>query len=370
MASIWDEVRRDVPAANRYVYLNAASASPVLRSVRATVDRHYADFEAGGDLLWDTWLEQTEVVRAKVAAFVGADAAEIAFVPNTSVGINFVVDLIGASGPVITDTLEFPTMTLPWMHRGIEVQFVEADGGIVTPESFAASTETARTIVISHVQFSNGCRQNLEAFGALKGDRWLVVGGSQSAGVFPVDVRRQRLDAFVASGHKWLCAGYGAGFLFTNRDLLRDFSPRTMGWLSVEEPFGFDNRDYALRSDSRRVEMGCPPFAGIFALGAAIDYWSAIGVDRIEARVLALNTYLTDALARAGVEVLSPLGEHRSGETLVRLTDPPRAVQFLRDRDVLVTEKPQGIRIATHVYNNEADIDAAIVAIKDYVRSV
>ncbi|MFN8060928.1 MAG: aminotransferase class V-fold PLP-dependent enzyme [Vicinamibacterales bacterium] len=367
MASIWDDVRLDVPAATRHVYLNAASASPVLRPVRAAVDRHYAEMEADGDLAWERWLERAEAARAKVAAFVGADPAEIAFVPNTSTGINFVIDLIGPCGPIVTDTLEFPTMTLPWIHRGVDVQFVEPDRGVIVPEMFAPSATTARTIVLSHVQFSNGCRQDLEAFGATKGDRWLVVGGSQSTGVFPVDVRRQRLDAFVASGHKWLCAGYGAGFLYTSRDLLRAFRPRTMGWLSVEHPFGFDIRRYTLLPDSRRLEMGCPPFAGIFALGAAVEYWSAIGVDRLAERVLALNTHLTDALARVGVDVLSPLGVHRSGETLVRLAEPARAVQFLRERNVFVSEKPEGVRIATHVYNTEADIDAAAAAISAYV---
>ena len=65
-------------------------------------------------------------------------------------------------------------------------------------------------------------------------------------------------------------------------------------------------------------------------------------------------------------EVLSPGDEHRSGETLVRLPDPPRALAFLQERHIHVTEKPEGLRISTHFYNTEAEIDACVDALVEY----
>jgi selenocysteine lyase/cysteine desulfurase len=109
--------------------------------------------------------------------------------------------------------------------------------------------------------------------------------------------------------------------------------------------------------------MGCPPFAAIFALGAAVDYLSAIGMAAIGERVLALNTQLTEGLRKAGIEVLSPLGEFRSGETLCAVPDPPRIAALLRERRIHVTEKREGLRIATHFYNDEEDVDACIAAL-------
>ncbi|HEY6548770.1 MAG TPA: hypothetical protein VI589_12735, partial [Vicinamibacteria bacterium] len=73
-----------------------------------------------------------------------------------------------------------------------------------------------------------------------------------------------------------------------------------------------------------------------------------------------LNMYLTSRLQRRDFEVLSPGGDHRSGETLVAVKDPKRAHFFLAERRVLVTEKPEGLRIATHFYNNERDVDACV----------
>jgi cysteine desulfurase/selenocysteine lyase len=187
--------------------------------------------------------------------------------------------------------------------------------------------------------------------------------GSQSAGAFPVNLRRAGIDAFATAGHKWMCAGYGAGFAVIGRELLARRPPRAIGWFSVENPYGFDNRHYRLRPDAARNEIGCPPFAQIFALGAAVDYLSAIGVDAIAERVLALNSYLTDRLREAGIEVLSPGGSFRSGETLCAVPDPPRTARVLRRRRIHVTEKPQGLRIATHFYNDESDVDACVAAL-------
>ena len=90
----WDEVRKDFPALERHVYLNAAAASPTPRPVGEAVARFYRELEQGGDLHWDDWLAGCEAARESVARLIGAEADEIAFVPNTSAGINLIADLL------------------------------------------------------------------------------------------------------------------------------------------------------------------------------------------------------------------------------------------------------------------------------------
>jgi selenocysteine lyase/cysteine desulfurase len=185
-------------------------------------------------------------------------------------------------------------------------------------------------------------------------------------GAFPVDVRRSRIDALATAGHKWLCAGYGAGFCYIRRGLIESRPPRAIGWMSGPRPFDFDNRRAETVPTNARSEMGCPPFAQILALGAAVEYLAGIGIDRIAERVLALNECLTDGLERESFEILSPGGPHRSGETLVRLPDPHRAHGFLQERKILVTPKPEGLRISTHFYNDERDVETCIDALVEY----
>jgi selenocysteine lyase/cysteine desulfurase len=181
-----------------------------------------------------------------------------------------------------------------------------------------------------------------------------------------VDVRASGIDALASAGHKWLCAGYGAGLCYVSRKLIADRPPRAVGWLSGEDPYAFDNRRLSLLKSNARTELGCPPFGPIFALGAAVDYLAGIGIEQIAERVLTLNMYLTTRLARESFEVLSPGGDHRSGETLVRVPQPDEAHAHLHARGVYVTKKPEGVRISTHFYNDEREVDACVAALVEH----
>jgi selenocysteine lyase/cysteine desulfurase len=367
MATIWSELRQDFPALKNYVYLNAAAASPTPKTVREAVTQFYRELEEAGDSCWDEWLARVEEVRAKLARFINAEPEEIAFVPNASTGMNLIADLLDNDGPVLANEQEFPTVTLPWIHRGIPVHFTPTVEGVVRLESFdLANSPRAATIAVSHVQYSNGCRQDLKAFGSIKSQRNLVIAGSQGIGAFPVDVRDARIDALTASGHLWICGGYGAGFVYVKRKLISQRPPKAIGWRSVRQPYDFDNRNCDVVTAARRVEMGCPDLGPIFALGAAIHYIMGIGVDLVAERILALNMYLTLQLEREGFETLSPGGEYRSGQTLCAVAKPQVAAEFLKENGIIVTTKPQGVRISTHFYNNEEDIEACVRGLKAF----
>lgn len=366
MSRDWKDVRQDFPGTANRVYLNAASGSLTPRAVRDAVERYHREMEDDGDDHWDLWVAQMEVVRERVARFIGAQADEIAFVTNSSEGLNILADLVAGDGPVLSDELEFPTVTLPFVHRGCTMHFIPAIEGELRLEMFEEpNSPRAATVLVSHVQYSNGFRIDLEALGEMKGRRNLLVCASQSLGAFTLDVRKAKVDGLACAGHKWMAAGYGAGFVYVSRDLLKR-APRTLGWRSVRDPFAFNNRAGAPVPAARRYELGCPAFPGIFALGAAVSYLEMVGPERIQARVLQLNTALTSALRHENFESLSPSGSGRSGQTLVALPKPADAVAFLRSRNILVTEKPEGIRVATHVYNNEDDIERLIAALKEY----
>ena len=126
------------------------------------------------------------------------------------------------------------------------------------------------------------------------------------------------------------------------------------------------NDEIHLRHDAAaRTELGCPHFAGMFALGASLELMLEIGINHIQERALAMNRYLTEGLAAAGQKILSPIDDEsaRSAETLVEVPDPPAVVARLSAQGVVVTEKPQGIRVATDFFNDEGDIDRLIDAL-------
>lgn len=365
----WDLIRKRFPVTERLAYLNTAAAGPVSRASQEAATNYYEMMMRDGDVHWNHWLKEREVVRKKIAQLINAGPDEIGFTTNTSSGMNVIVDALEDRGEVISCRLEFPVTTLPWMNRRIPVHLVSAVAGEIRVEDVqrAMTTDTG-VIALSHVQFSNGFRINPEEVSRIKGRHALVINAAQSAGAFQIDVKRMGIDALCAPGHKWMLAGYGSGFVYLSRELLQQTHARTLGWLSVEEPFAMRNDELRLRHDaSARVEIGCPHFAGIFSLGASVDLITEIGIANIQARVLELNRYLTSRLMESGWNILSPPGSDgmRSGETLIEVERSSEVMRHLLEKGILVTEKPEGIRVATHLFNNEDEIERLITGLNE-----
>jgi selenocysteine lyase/cysteine desulfurase len=365
----WNEIRKHFPVTERLAYLNSAAAGPVSRASQQAAAGYYEKMMSDGDVHWNRWLADREAIRQKVAKFINAAPEEIAFTTNTSSGMNVIVDALEDRGEVISSELEFPVTTLPWMHRRLPVHLLPAIDGEVKIESIKnAMSHQTGVIALSHVQFSNGFRVDPETLGTIKGRHALVINASQSLGAFEIDVKRMRIDALCATGHKWMLSGYGSGFVYLSRELLDQTLPRSIGWLSVEHPFEMRNDEFRPRHDTAaRVELGCPHFAGIFSLGASVDLMIEVGAANIQARVLDLNRLLTSRLTEQGWNVLSPLQNEtaRSGETLVKVEQSGEAARRLFRRGIVVTEKPEGLRIATHFFNNEEDVERLVGALGD-----
>jgi cysteine desulfurase / selenocysteine lyase len=354
----WADVRAKFPVTSRSVYLNTAAAGPLAESTAKAGALYYEQMRNDGDVHWDAWLARCEEVRKQAAKFINAEPEEIGFTTNTSSGMSLIVDALEKHGEVISCDLEFPVTTIPWMHRRVPVHLVKSVDGVVRPEDLRAAMNTRTGIIsMSYVQFSNGFRSDLEELASIKGNHAFVVNASQAAGVFEIDVKRMKIDALCATGHKWMRSGYGSGFVYISKELQAASRQRTIGWLSVQDPYGMRNDEVHLRPDmASRAEIGCLHFAGVFALGASIELMQSIGIENIQARALELNRMLTSRLED---RVLSPLGEElfRSAETLVAADDPAKIVNYLAQHNILVTEKPQGFRVSTDFFNNEDDVD-------------
>lgn len=366
----WDDIRKQFPVTENSTYLNSAAAGPLSRATMAAATEYYQQMMNDGDIHWDEWLEKREDVRRKVAAFINAEPDEIALTTNTSSGMNVIIDALETHGEVISCDLEFPVSTLPWMNRRIPVHLVQSVGGAIGIDDVREAMNFRTGIIcMSHGQYSSGFRIDLEELGNAKGGHALVVNAAQSAGVFEIDVKRMKIDALSATGHKWMLSGYGSGFVYLSRELQERSKPRAIGWLSVEDPYGDRNNEIHLRHDAAaRAELGCPHFAGMFALGASVDLMTGIGTRNIEERALELNRFLTARLIESGWKVLSPIAAERmrSAETLVEVDDPAGVVAQLAEQKIIVTKKPQGIRVATHFFNSEADVERLIEGLCRY----
>jgi cysteine desulfurase / selenocysteine lyase len=333
--------------------------------------QYYAELGGFADFSWNRWLKRREDARNRVAEWLHASPDEIAFTSSTSHGMNLIAELIAHKGTVLTNTLEFPATTIPWIHRKAKIKFLKPVAGIVSTDQIKRNlTRKVKTIAVSLVQYQNGCRQDLEAIGRAKGNRFFVVNASQGFGYLPIHVRRARIDFLATNCYKWMLAGYGSGILYVNRKWLKKFKPRSAGWRSVVDPEGFDNRKVVLKSKAARYELGCPSFPQYFAVSAALEYFSRIGRRNIERRIFALTDFLIRELTRSGFEIMSPTARpYRSGIVVFKVKHPKKVTKQLLAKRIYVSPRGNGIRVAPHMYNTEGEIRRLMTLLKKVQRS-
>jgi len=366
----WSEIRALFPAAEHYTYLNTAAAPPLSVLAAREGKRYYDEMAEHGDVAWEDWLCRVEQIREKLATFINADARSVAFTYSTSHGMNLIAGILDHCGDVLCPTDEFPSCTLPWLQQRYRVHFVRPrDRGIIDLDDVQRSLSAdIRVVVISYVQFSTGFRQDLVTLGRLCRDRKLifVVDATQGMGVFPIDVVNSGIDFLVFSGYKWAQAGYGVGGLYVAPRFLNPTSFPVAGWWSVRDPEAVVNDRLDLKETAAALEVGCPHFAGIFALGAALTLFQEIGKCRIEERIHELTDYLHHRLQAERFNIASPLNrERRSGITIVEMRNAPEIVTRLAEKKIIVSARGKGLRVSVHIFNNFDDVDRLISGLRE-----
>lgn len=367
----WDAVRACFPAASACTYLNTAGGGPMSSTARAAVLEYYEGMYARGDIGWPDWRDRVEVIRAQLARFLNAGPEDVAFCGNASAALNFAA-AIAPPGEVLTGADEFPSVIMPWIVRGRTVRYAESDEtGMLTAERLERSmTPRTRVLALSHVQYASGARLDVKAIGALCRDRGVmfVCDATQSIGAFPFDVENVRPDVLVFSGYKWACAGYGIAGLYVS-SAYRDWTtPPLAGWRSAESPHALESRSPEFTRDARAFELGHPPVPGVFALGGALEMTASVGIERVEARIHQLADHLHAGLDAGGFELTSPRGRGaRSGIAMIRIHDPERAGDHLKNKGIFISIRGGKLRVSLHLFNDEADIEH-LLAVLDELR--
>jgi selenocysteine lyase/cysteine desulfurase len=390
MPKNWDRLREDFPITKSYTYLANAAITPIPLPVYTEILKFYQGAIYHGGTIWSDWIDAMEETRELYSKFIGADSKdEIAFTHSTSEGMNIIAHIVSDKGLVISNELEFPSTNLPWVNKNSKnIKFLKSDYEGKIPilkiakmiDKFQGNRgKQVKTILTSHVQFSNGFRQDLEELGKLtqRKNLHLVVNSTQSLGAMSLDVKNFNIDFMASNGHKWMLSSFGIGTIYIKRKYLRDkdyFKPTFFSLSGQKKKDNFDNNALLDSSYSAtRFELGTPHFQNIVALKAAIKYTSKIGIKQIEKRILGLTDYLIDKLVNIDIEILSPVAEkkYRSGIIVFKpkKENPSQIVMKLQKSNrIIVSARGKGIRVSPHFYNNEEDIDNLISALVNILK--
>lgn len=368
----WERIREDFPTVKNFTYLTAASIGPIPKTVYEETQKFYQELLNKGVMVWDYGIKKMEETRNFYAKFIGAKKEEIGFTHSTSEGMNIIAHMIRddyANANVIANELEFPSSTLPCLNAGLDVTFVKPkEGKILIKDIENSIGRTTIGVVTSHVQYSNGFRQDLKELGELarKKELYHIVNPTQSLGALYFNVKDFGVDFMASDGHKWMLSGFGVGSIFVKKEHLEKFKPPFYSQLGQKNLEIFDNKKIDMSNTARRFELGSPHFQNIIGLNAAIRYISKIGIRNIERRILNLTDYLVDELQKLNLEISSPLEEkHRSGIINFKTNKAKDVVEKLERKKIQVAARGEGVRVSVHFYNNENDIDKLISELKN-----
>ncbi|NNK91031.1 MAG: aminotransferase class V-fold PLP-dependent enzyme [Acidimicrobiia bacterium] len=383
-----ERLRRDTPGVENRIHCNHAGASlppnPVLETHIAHLRR---EAEIGGYEAADEAVDRDRAVYESIGRLIGATPEEIARAEHATAAWNagFWAVPMRAGQRILTAEAEYGANAVAFLRarerRGMVIDVVPCDrsGQLDIAELERRLDDDVALVAITHVPTNGGLVNPVAEIGALTSAAGVpyLVDACQSIGQLAIEVDDIGCDLLSATGRKYLRGPRGTGFLYARSTVVNRLKPdhpdhHGAAW---DDPDG-----YRLHPGARRFEYWEYSHAGWLALGRAVDYATAIGLDRIEATVDLRAERLRGLLDDKGFAVFD-LGARRCGivTTAIPGRDPVAVRDALRARSIntSVTEPdgtrwdftrrglPAMLRISVHYLTTDDELDAVVAALED-----
>ena len=388
-----DAVRRDFPILGDMCYLDNAATSfspePVIAAMVEFDHQYRANVGRGVHRFTRIASQRYWHAHEKVAEFVGGKQGVTVFTKNTTEAINMVAQGLAwrPGDRVITTVLEHHSNLLPWRNlarQGVVLDTIgiNSDYSLDLAALENAITPQTRLVAVTHASNVLGVVTPVEEIARICHDHGvlLAVDGAQSVPHMPVDLSRLGCDFFCFSGHKML-GPTGTGVLWMKEPVIE---PLMLGGGMVES---LTSDGYVAAEGYQKYEAGTPNIGGGIALGAAADYLTAIGMEKIQRHEERLTSRLIDGLAKISRVHLyvPPLPASRIGVVSFTVDGfhPHEVAQHLDETaDIMVRSGhhcciplmerlglPAGtVRASLALYTTEQEIDLLVAALDELAR--
>ena len=375
-------LRAEFPILSTSTYMISNSLGAMPRGVAASLQEYATTWATRGVRAWaDRWWTMATEVGDAVAPIIGAPAGSVTMCENVTAAHMSVLSTLPpptTRDAIVCSAADFPSMIYLFRAQtalGYRLVIVAANqDGSADPTRIAEAIDDRTALVaVSHVLF----RSSFILDPAPIVERARRVGAAvvldlyQAAGIIPVDVTALGVDFAAGGCLKWLCGGPGNAFLYTRPDRLAAVRPRFTGWASHPQPFAFEIDDYEPPADHRRMQTGTPSIPAYYAALPGLGLLGSIGMGTVRATSLELTRRLLALVDQHGFRTVASRDPARlAGTVAVDVPDGLAVARTLNAHDIVVDYRPGvGIRIAPHVYNTAGEVEAAMTAMAEIVRT-
>ncbi len=365
-----EKIRKLFPVTEKYTYLNSAAVSPLPQPAVEAVLSQLKDVSENGTTNYVEWIATKDRARGLIAEMLNVRAEQIAFMRNTSDGFSTVANGLSweKGDNIVSFEREFPANFYAWrMVRdkfGVELRLCPEQGGRIDLDEFIALIdENTKLVSISAVQFASGFRADLERIGeaARKVDALFAVDIIQGFGAMEFDLPAQGVDIAAGASHKWLFSPEGCGMLYLSDKARERIEPTLVGWISVETPWDFEEREQNFKPTALAWESGTGGSSLFYGLEQSLKLIHETGLKNIENYLEDLTDYLCELISGKNYEIISSRSkgeksqivciEHQNGLTSNEIA------KKLEDANIVVSPRGSRLRIAPHFFNNREDIE-------------
>ena len=355
------------------IYLNAASTGPMPASAVAVANRWTALRAQPHQIPLALMFEAAATARQQFAQLIGADAEEIALMPNTTYGLNLAARALPLRpGVILTFDGEFPSCVYPFQalgSRGISLELVPRVNGLPDEDTLVAAIARPDVVavVISWVQFANGFVADLKRIGeACRANGvFFIVDGIQGCGVIPIDIHSLPIDIFASGAQKWQLSPWGTGFVYVRRGLIEHIEPHDVGWACMRASTDYTrltDYEFDFFPDARRFEVVTIAYHDFAVANASTKLLLELGVANVSAHINALVDTVVDWVdSRSDVRLVTPaVITRRAGVVSFAPDDVAAMAVRLRDSHVIHTVREGAVRLSPHCYNTQDEIRSVL----------